>query len=53
MDKRGKAERVEGMNLEVEEMKVVMVSDQSKVSALLPVLVESEASHPLDLYLNS
>ena len=53
VDKRGRAERVEGMNLKVVEMKVVVVPDQAKASAPLPVLVESEMTHPLDPYLNS
>ena len=54
VEKRGKTGRVEGMDLVVEEMKVV-VQDQAKASdpAPLPALVEPDATHPLDLYLNS
>ena len=53
VDRRGREERVVGMNLEFEEMKVVVVPDQAKASVPLPVLVESEMTHLLDLYLNS
>ena len=47
--------RVEGMMvLVVEELKVVVL-DQAKASdpAPLPALVEPDATHPFDLYLNS
>lgn len=51
---KGMTEGVEGIELVVEEMKVV-VRDQAKASDLapLPALVEPEAIHLLELYLNS
>ena len=49
MDKRGRAGQVEGMDLEVEKMKVAVL-DQVKASAPLPV--ERHATHLLELYLN-
>ena len=54
MDKRGKTGRVEGMELVIEELKIVVL-DQAKASdpAPLPALVEPDATNPLDLYLNS
>ena len=53
-DKRGRTGRVEGTDLVVEQMKVV-VQDQAKASDPAPLLalVEPDATHPLDLYLNS
>ena len=48
----GRVARVEGMDLEIEKMKVA-VQDQVKASAPLPALVESGAAHPLAPYLDS
>ena len=48
MDKRGKTGRVEGIELVGEELKVVVVLDQTKASdpAPLPALAEPDAAHP-------